>query len=164
MEDCNFGSSSTTRLLACSSLSLLPEGATGGSHLGQARDGQREEALLGRLQLDGEGCQTLFDNSRSAKEKRGRGLSYWGPVDSGCHKLPENMWFVWFKTLYSVQKVGCHDRDRRTHGKVKMELESARQASQKLLCSFQQFQIKYSAKNVKDEGYDDLPPPPLSLI
>ena len=24
-----------------------------------------------------------------------------GSVDSGCHKLLENVWFVWFKTSYS---------------------------------------------------------------
>ena len=32
-----------------------------------------------------------------------------GSVDSGCHRLSENIWFVWFKTsYYSGEKVGCH--------------------------------------------------------
>ena len=52
-------------------------------------------------------------------------------VDSGCHKLSENIWFVWSsmvipwsRTPYSGEKVGC-DAGPRTDGNVKIELESA---------------------------------------
>ena len=62
------------------------------------------------------------------------GSSDWGPVDSGCHKLSENIWFVWSKRSYSGQKVGCDDCDTHTHGhtdgNVKIELESSKQDSQ----------------------------------
>ena len=34
-------------------------------------------------------------------------------VDSGCHKLSENMWFMLFKRSYSRQKVGCDVCGRR---------------------------------------------------
>ena len=37
-----------------------------------------------------------------------------GSVDSGCHKLSENIWFVWSKRSYSEDKVGCHGCPRRT--------------------------------------------------
>ena len=47
-----------------------------------------------------------------------------GLVWSG-HMHSENMWFVWFKTSYSGQNVGCHVCGR-THGNVKIELESCR--------------------------------------
>ena len=36
---------------------------------------------------------------------------YWvvgGSVDSGCHKLSENIWFVWSKTYYEGERVRCH--------------------------------------------------------
>ena len=36
-----------------------------------------------------------------------------GSLDSGSHMLSENMWIVWFRTLYG-QKVGGHDRDTQT--------------------------------------------------
>ena len=35
-------------------------------------------------------------------------------MDSGCHKLSENIGFVWSKRLYSGQKVGCHAYGQRT--------------------------------------------------
>ena len=54
-----------------------------------------------------------------------------GLVDSGCHKLSENVWLVWSKRSYSGQKVGCDDCDGRTHGNVKIELESSKQDSRK---------------------------------
>ena len=30
-----------------------------------------------------------------------------------CHKISENIWFVWSKRSYSGQKVGCDDCDTR---------------------------------------------------
>ena len=39
------------------------------------------------------------------------GLCGWwvrGSVDGGCHKLSENIWFVWSKTSYSGDKWRCH--------------------------------------------------------
>ena len=30
-----------------------------------------------------------------------------GSVDSGCHQLSENIWFVWSKMSYSGDKEGC---------------------------------------------------------
>ena len=39
-----------------------------------------------------------------------------GSVDSGCHKLSENIWFVWSKTSYSRVKVEMSPmRDERTN-------------------------------------------------
>ena len=37
-----------------------------------------------------------------------------GTLDSGSHMLPENMWFVWFKTSYSGRMDGqkCEDSAR----------------------------------------------------
>ena len=50
-----------------------------------------------------------------------------GSVDSGCHQLSENIWFVWSKMSYSGDMEGCHacartttDNDGRN---VKIELE-----------------------------------------
>ena len=51
-------------------------------------------------------------------------------MDSGCHKLSGNIWFVWSKRSYSGHKVGCDDCDGRTDGNVKIELESSKQDSQ----------------------------------
>ena len=31
-----------------------------------------------------------------------------GSVDSGCHQLSENIWFVWSKMSYSGDMEGCH--------------------------------------------------------
>ena len=31
-----------------------------------------------------------------------------GSLDSGCHQLSENIWFVWSKTSYSGDKWRCH--------------------------------------------------------
>ena len=48
-------------------------------------------------------------------------------MDSGCHKLSENIRFVWSKRSYGGDKVGCHAcprTDARTDGRnVKIELE-----------------------------------------
>ena len=39
-----------------------------------------------------------------------------GPlVDSGCHVLSENVWFVWSKTFHNGLKLRCHACERRTH-------------------------------------------------
>ena len=44
------------------------------------------------------------------------GCDWWwlGAVDSGCHKLSENIWFVWSRTPYSGEKVGCDACPRTT--------------------------------------------------
>ena len=39
--------------------------------------------------------------------RKGDGRVFGGSVDSGCHKLSENIWFVWSRTPYSGEKVGC---------------------------------------------------------
>ena len=44
-------------------------------------------------------------------------------MDSGCHKLSENIWFVWFRTPHSGEKVGCDACGRTDDGNVKIELE-----------------------------------------
>ena len=48
-------------------------------------------------------------------------------MDSGCHKLSENIWFLWCKRSYSGDKKGCHARGQRrttNNGRnVKIELE-----------------------------------------
>ena len=38
----------------------------------------------------------------------GSQVSGGGWVDSGCHKLSENIWFVWSKMSYSGDMEGCH--------------------------------------------------------
>ena len=45
-----------------------------------------------------------------------------GSVDSGCHQLSENIWFMWSKMSYSGDMEGCHD--------VKIGLEFWKQNSQ----------------------------------
>ena len=49
-------------------------------------------------------------------------------MDSGCHKLSENIWFVWSGRSYSGEKVGCHACPR-TDGRrnVKIGLEFRKQ-------------------------------------
>ena len=37
-----------------------------------------------------------------------------GSVDSRCHQLSENIWFVWSKMSYSGDMEGCHACGRRT--------------------------------------------------
>ena len=51
-----------------------------------------------------------------------------GSMDSGCHKLSENIWFVWSGRSYSGEKVGCHACPR-TDGRrnVKIGLEFRKQ-------------------------------------
>ena len=46
-------------------------------------------------------------------------------VNSGCHKLSENIWFAWSNTCYKGEKVRCHACDTRTDGHVKVEQYSA---------------------------------------
>ena len=46
--------------------------------------------------------------------KKGDRRVFGGSVDSGCHKLSENIWFVWSKTSYIGDKVGCDACPRRT--------------------------------------------------
>ena len=48
-----------------------------------------------------------------------------GSVDSGCHQLSENIWFVWSKMSYSGDMEGCHACVRRTDGRTECE-DSAR--------------------------------------
>ena len=55
--------------------------------------------------------------------RKGDGRVFGGSVDSGCHKLSENIWFVWSRTPYSGEKVGCDACGRRTDGNVKIGLE-----------------------------------------
>ena len=52
-------------------------------------------------------------------------------MDSACHKLSENAWFVWSKWSYNGDKVGC-DACPRTDGQrnVKIGLEFWTQNSQ----------------------------------
>ena len=55
-----------------------------------------------------------------------------GSVDSGCHQLSENIWFVWSKMSYSGDMEGCHACGRTDDGRnVKIELEFWKQNSQK---------------------------------
>ena len=42
-------------------------------------------------------------------------------MDSGCHKLSENIWFVWSKRSYSEDKVGCHACPRRMEARTECE-------------------------------------------
>ena len=54
-------------------------------------------------------------------------------MDRGCHKLSENIWFLWSKRSYSGDKKGCDARGQRTtdNGRnVKIELEFWKQNSQ----------------------------------
>ena len=55
-----------------------------------------------------------------------------GSVDSGCHQLSENIWFVWSKMSYSGDMEGCHACARTTDGQrnVKIGLEFWKQNSQ----------------------------------
>ena len=46
-------------------------------------------------------------------------------MDSGHHKLSENIWFVWSKMSYSGDMEGCHACARRTDGRTECE-DSAR--------------------------------------
>ena len=46
-----------------------------------------------------------------------------GSVDSGCHRLSENIWFIWLNMVYKSEKMRCHAcgrMDRRTHKHVKV--------------------------------------------
>ena len=45
-----------------------------------------------------------------------------GSVDSGCHQLSENIWFVWSKMSYSGDMEGCHACPRTDNGQ-RMECE-----------------------------------------
>ena len=45
-----------------------------------------------------------------------------GSVDSGCHQLSENIWFVWSKMSYSGDMEGCH-ACARTDGQRTTECE-----------------------------------------
>ena len=47
-----------------------------------------------------------------------------GSVDSGSHKLSENVWFVWSKTSYSGEKWRCHRSGRTNKQQGKIELLS----------------------------------------
>ena len=74
--------------------------------------------------MDKRSCWAGFGGSGWSKRVMGECL-----VDSGCHKLSENIWFVWSsmvipwsRTPYSGEKVGC-DAGPRTDGNVKIELE-----------------------------------------
>ena len=52
-------------------------------------------------------------------------------MDSGCHKLSENIWFVWSKMSYSGDMEGCHACGQQTDGRnVNIELEFWKQNSQ----------------------------------
>ena len=57
-------------------------------------------------------------------------------VNSGCHKLSENIWFAWSNTCYKGEKVRCHACDihtyRQTHTNVKVEQYSAEAESAKM--------------------------------
>ena len=53
-------------------------------------------------------------------------------VNSGCHKLSENIWFAWSNTCYKGEKVRCHACDTHTHGHVKVEQYSAEAESAKM--------------------------------
>ena len=50
-----------------------------------------------------------------------------GLVDSGCHQLSENIWFVWSKTSFDGGKWRCYHGYKQTTNdkrKVKIELVS----------------------------------------
>ena len=52
-------------------------------------------------------------------------------MNRGCHKLSENIWFVWYKRSYSGDKKGCHARGRTDEQRnVKIGLEFWKQNSQ----------------------------------
>ena len=55
-----------------------------------------------------------------------------GSVDSGCHKLSENVWFVWSKTSYSGDKWRCHRCG--TDGRTDEQTTSKDRATQLLIC------------------------------
>ena len=62
-------------------------------------------------------------------------------MDSGCHKLSENVWFVWSKTSYSGDKWRCH-----RSGQMDEQTTSKDRATQLLICeplSFAKNQILY---------------------
>ena len=63
----------------------------------------------------------------------GSQVSGGGWVDSGCHKLSENIWFVWSKWSYNGDMEGCDACGRTDNGRrnVKIELEFWTQNSQK---------------------------------
>ena len=42
-----------------------------------------------------------------ASSSRAQVVTKWS-VDSGCHKLSENIWLVWSDRSYLGEKVGCH--------------------------------------------------------
>ena len=46
-----------------------------------------------------------------------------GLVDSRCHQLSENIWFVWSKMSYSGDMEGCHACARRTDNGQRTECE-----------------------------------------
>ena len=69
-------------------------------------------------------------------------------MDSGCHKLSENIWFVWSKMSNSGDIEGCHARGQRTNNEqrnVKIELEFWKQNSQKV--EYQK--VEYQRLNIK---------------
>ena len=70
-------------------------------------------------------------------------MSGGGWVDSGRHKLSENIWFVWSKMPYSIDMEGCHVRGQRTtDGIVNIELESAKQDLQLEILKNEQEKLK----------------------
>ena len=44
-------------------------------------------------------------------------------MDSGCHKLSENIWFMWSKRSYSGDKVGCESCTRTMDDGMELELK-----------------------------------------
>ena len=46
-------------------------------------------------------------------------------MDSGRHKLSENIWFVWSKMSYSGDMEGCHACGRTTHDTRRTECEDS---------------------------------------
>ena len=49
-----------------------------------------------------------------ASSSRAQVVTKWS-VDSGCHKLSENIWFAWSNTYYKGEKVRCHACDTQTN-------------------------------------------------
>ena len=85
--------------------------------------------------------------------RKGDGRVFGGSVDSGCHKLSENIWFVWSRTPYSGEKVGCDAcprTDRRTDCEDRARF--LKQNSQKELLSGED--IEFICKLLKPYSLD----------
>ena len=74
-------------------------------------------------------------------------------MDSGHHKLSENIWFVWSKMSYNGDMDGCHACARTTECEDRARILETEFAIEDLTLDLRSF---YSVMAVFDHDYSDL--------